>query len=608
MTSVEDLSAPAPLRLPAILQNPTNSALRQVEAHNAQQRERATARREARSTTSNKEGGRNGMGKRVIRRLDNASFASNPHIVQPSRSDYAPPIPLQARSSSRPSASFPPGTVSRSAAIPSTVPPERDPRSSDSINGAFTLSLKGTRALLRKRGAGAGAGGGGGRRVEQFVGTVEKEIRGWLDGDYGLNGFGHGNGNRQVDGEGADLDASESGPWRVIDNTLCEYPVPVPVPVDSSTSGPSSSSPTATATTRNTSAQSGSTNPPHPTVNGRRMPLQHQITALLPPLPTTTTNGSDDNNNGASATAAKSTRQGPCVLEYSRSPAHLSWFIPESFERLVVHLISRYYELLSWSEAYTTTSNEVVRLTHIIVPSIAKPTLGNRRNNDGYTLLTPETSELSGQSGPESVGGAFTSSESGSESGAGSDGTAGSGSDTATERGDGDDDGGSVDGYEVADTTITASEPPLSLGVGVEVVAGFGELRISDPHQVTDTAGIALERTISNTSSAYASSEGSNFASDTDYTSGLGDSYVLPPRGSVSGAAGAAGVPPPSSGWSDFGGSDFGEMPALPAVAPSSGSGFGFGYSRGLGTGALGGFGKKGWESKPTFFEYLYGA
>ncbi|OCF34220.1 hypothetical protein I316_04171 [Kwoniella heveanensis BCC8398] len=569
MTTVDDLSAPAPLRLPAILQNPTNSALRQVEAHNAQQRERAAARREARSTTT-KESGRGGKGKRVIRRLDNASFASNPHIVQPSRSDYAPPVPLQARSS-RPT--FPPDTVPRSAAIPSTVPPERDPRSSDSINGAFTLSLKGTRALLRKRGGGAGGGGGGGgggRRVEQFVGKTEKEIRGWLDGDYGAHGLGVG------DEERGSEDAS--GPWRVIDDTLCEYPIPA-----GEASGSSSSTTTA--------AESGSSNPPHYNSNGgRRIPLQHQITALLPPLPDTNT-----------STDSSIPRQIPCVLEHSRSPAHLSWFIPESFERLVVHLICRYYELLSWSEHYTTTSNEVVRLTHIIVPSIAKPTVGR---NDGYYLLTPETSELSGQSGPESVG-AFTSSESDAESGGMSEEGE---SDTATERGDGDDDGGSVDGYEVADTTITSL--PSGLDPGTEI--NISHLRISsDPLAHISTAdpglALALERTISNTSSAYASSEGGSVSaySDTDYTSGLGDSYVLPPRGGgITGGGVVSGstVPPPSSGWSDFGGSDLGEMPALPVLSALGGRESGA-------VGQLGAvFGKRGWESKPTFFEYLYGA
>ncbi|WVQ94870.1 hypothetical protein IAU59_001954 [Kwoniella sp. CBS 9459] len=549
MTTVEDLSSPAPLRLPAILQNPTNSALRQVEAHNAQQRERAAAKRDARSSTTNKEGARSGKGKRVIRRLDNATFASNPHVVQPNKSDYAPPVPLHPRSS-RPS--FPPNAVPRSAAIPSTIPPERDPRSSDSINGSFTLSLKGTRAILRKRGAGAGAGGG--RRVEQFVGTVEKEIRGWLDGDYSLNGH------------SSDHHHGSGGSWRAIDDTLCDYAVPEP-----SVAGPSSSS---TAT-----AESGSSNSPQ-RLNGRRIPLQHQITAHLPPLP------------DSQQTTAPASRQVPSVLEYSRSPAHLSWFIPESFERLVVHLICRYYELLSWSEHYTTTSNEVVRLTHIIIPSIAKPTVVGR--NDGRHLLTPETSELSSQSGPESGPvGAFTSSESEAES-VKTDGND-SESDTATERGDGDgeleDDGGSVDGYEVADTTITSLHSPLS-----SESFSLAELAISGDLQAPD---LALERTVSNTSSAYASSEASLSASesDTDYTSGLGDSYVLPPRGT------GGIVPPPSSGWSDFGGSDLGEMPPLPKPMMS-----GPGVGRGLGLGALGGFGKKGWESKPTFFEYLYGA
>lgn len=58
------------LYLPAILQNPANRAARQVHAHNAQQREKAAARRE-RDTRSNAAPEYNGKGKRVIRRLDN---------------------------------------------------------------------------------------------------------------------------------------------------------------------------------------------------------------------------------------------------------------------------------------------------------------------------------------------------------------------------------------------------------------------------------------------------------------------------------------------------------------------------------------------------------
>lgn len=58
------------LRLPAILQNPQNASLRQVEAYNAQLREKAQARRVARQQPRDT-GDHSGRGKRVVRRLDN---------------------------------------------------------------------------------------------------------------------------------------------------------------------------------------------------------------------------------------------------------------------------------------------------------------------------------------------------------------------------------------------------------------------------------------------------------------------------------------------------------------------------------------------------------
>jgi hypothetical protein len=67
-----------------------------------------------------------------------------------------------------------------------------------------------------------------------------------------------------------------------------------------------------------------STSPSGPS---RRLPAQHQVTAL-PSLP----------------------QPLPAVLELSRSPAHLTWTVAESFDRLVLHLLVRYYELISWSE------------------------------------------------------------------------------------------------------------------------------------------------------------------------------------------------------------------------------------------------------------------
>lgn len=62
----------ATLRIPAILQNPTNRNLRQVAAHNAQQREKADARRESRAPDLPSDG----RGKRFVRRRDNGGLFS----------------------------------------------------------------------------------------------------------------------------------------------------------------------------------------------------------------------------------------------------------------------------------------------------------------------------------------------------------------------------------------------------------------------------------------------------------------------------------------------------------------------------------------------------
>ncbi|WVQ66665.1 uncharacterized protein L199_004852 [Kwoniella botswanensis] len=486
-----DPSAPAPLRLPAILQNPKSTTLKQVEAYNAQQREKAQARREARLAEPKIEGRLNGKGKRVIRRLDNASFASNPHIALPLKSDYYPSVPLQVHPLQKPI--FPSDAIPRKQSIPSTVRPERDVNSTDSVNGNFQLSLKGIRALLRKK---------RGRRVESLVQAVEGEMRKWLGGDWSLNL--------------SSTEGAEGLRWKIIDGTL----VDIPIEKNGETSG-------------------SNTN----TNNRRRLPIQHQINGMLPFLP-------------------KENDQIPSILEISRSPAHLSWYIVDPFERLVVHLLARYYDLISWSESHQTISSETIRLTHIILPTIIKPRIISSSSNN---LLTPETSELSSQSGPESIG-SFTASETDS------------GSDTATERGDDDrDDDGSENGYSLegeGNTTITSLPETLS------------NLRLTQE-------SISLQRSISNTSSAYASSEGGN----SDYSL-LGDSLTLPPKPPAGGGEGEAMGE--IDGWSDFG-SDMGigELPKVNTNINVMIRNRDVSSSTSI---------RKGWEDKPTFFEYLYGA
>ncbi len=202
-----------------------------------------------------------------------AAFTSNPHITPPSRGDYYPPVPLHPHPARQ---SFPASTIPRSASIPPVTLPERDPFAPSSLNGAFSTSLKGTRAMLRKRG----------RRVESLVGIVEEAIRGWLSGPSWTSD-----------------DDEVHGCWRVIDKTL--------VDVEANEAG-------------------SSTSPSSPV--DRRLPSQHQIKTTIPPLPQSSTN-----------------KRCPAILELSRSPAHLSWAVADPFERLVVHLLVRYYELISWS-------------------------------------------------------------------------------------------------------------------------------------------------------------------------------------------------------------------------------------------------------------------
>lgn len=72
LSSFLNLSPPPDksLRIPAILQNPTNKSQRQVEAFNAQQREKAIARKEA-SKTAGQDPLTSKRGKRVVRRMNN---------------------------------------------------------------------------------------------------------------------------------------------------------------------------------------------------------------------------------------------------------------------------------------------------------------------------------------------------------------------------------------------------------------------------------------------------------------------------------------------------------------------------------------------------------
>lgn len=132
-----------------------------------------------------------------------------------------------------------------------------------------------------------------GRRTEVVVQKVEDGIRSWLSGQGVLS-----NG-----------DDCEESKWTVIDDTLLEDHTEV---LERESSG-----------TAHGHGQSST--------SGRRIPQQYRVEhGSTPPLPVR-----DD--------------LVPAILELSRSAGHLTWLAIESFERLVVHLICRYYEVVSFS-------------------------------------------------------------------------------------------------------------------------------------------------------------------------------------------------------------------------------------------------------------------
>lgn len=179
-------------------------------------------------------------------------------------------------------------TLPRSSTIPGVELPAKDPFSNDSVNGTFSTSLKGIRQALRKKG----------RRTEVVVQRVEDEVRGWLGGK----------GVLEAEAAAADSDNEDGscGRWRIVDETLIESSLKTKDQVEGD-------------------GDNGYVE------GSRRMPARHRLRGDLPPLPIT---------DGTL----------PAILELSRSVGHLTWLAVEGFERLVIHLVCRYYELVSWSK------------------------------------------------------------------------------------------------------------------------------------------------------------------------------------------------------------------------------------------------------------------
>ncbi|EJU04298.1 hypothetical protein DACRYDRAFT_114649 [Dacryopinax primogenitus] len=148
---------PLPMSFPAILRDP-RSRFAHLHGISPKNGVRDASPFEARSSPSKIEG------KRKALRRENTRFLSNPHVVAPQRSDYDAPI-ASVRST------FPvplPPYLPRTQLAPSPAPPQHDEQSSAA--GRFTISLRGVRKDLRRRGL----------HSEKMVRVVEGEIVQWL--------------------------------------------------------------------------------------------------------------------------------------------------------------------------------------------------------------------------------------------------------------------------------------------------------------------------------------------------------------------------------------------------------------------------------------------
>ncbi|KAF8678345.1 hypothetical protein RHS04_05541 [Rhizoctonia solani] len=144
------------LSFPAILRNPNFAHL---NAHSVAQRQAA-----GEISSTKKKDPRDKDGKRRIRRLENSKFSFNPHIVQPTKRDFAIPV---ARAQPTFPAPLPP-YLPRVSSAPSAVAPASDPTST--FAGKFSHSLRGARRVLRRRRG----------QAEPLVHAIEAELCEWL--------------------------------------------------------------------------------------------------------------------------------------------------------------------------------------------------------------------------------------------------------------------------------------------------------------------------------------------------------------------------------------------------------------------------------------------
>ena len=140
-------------------------------------------------------------------------------------------------------------------------------------------------------------------------------MRGWLEGvERGHVGGRYAGTGEGTDGEGEEGHGEVEG-WSVVDPTLTEVK-------------PSTEAPRQGVASEGNGTSTSAATPPL----ARRLPPTLRPPNPLPPLPV---------------------KDGfvPAILEITRSPAHISLAVVDPYDRLIVHLLARYYECLSWSRS-----------------------------------------------------------------------------------------------------------------------------------------------------------------------------------------------------------------------------------------------------------------
>lgn len=152
---------------------------------------------------------------------------------------------------------------------------------------------------------------------------------------------------------------------------------------------------------------------------------------------------------------------------------------------------------------------------------------------------------------------------------------------------------GEIEGYIVPAPPTRAVDETLGMR-SPTLESAMDELRVSE---------LSLSRTYSNSSSQYASSEGE---AGSDFGGGMTDSLTLPPFNRPSPTTAGSQQMEIGGGWVstfDHGPIDLGAPPIPIAGQVNRRVQVRAGTGAGTGAGA-----RKGWQDRPTFFEYLYGA